>query len=1109
MTARGRTLDQLDPAATVTGLYVAAELKLGELIAGRFRVEELLGVGGMGVVYRAHDEQLHVPVALKLLRPELAAREDAFARFRQELLLARQVSSPHVVRIHDLVAHQGRWLISMDFIAGASLEKLIDERGPLPVDEALKIARQIALGLGAAAQRKVVHRDLKPANVLVSPALEAYITDFGVARSAGVTGITGSGVIVGTPAYLSPEQARAEAVDHRSDLYALGLILYEMLTGKSPFPAGTPAEMLAQRITREPPSLRRERVDAPAWVERLVARLLQLRPARRFQSAEAVVRAIDAAFVPWTIPDLRRVAPAAMAVVLLGVAFALGLGPGRSLIGGGEVATLQRGPDLALLPIAHDAADAELAAAITDLLTETLHAADAAVADAARVTRALRLLSFDTAAAVAYPARVAEQTGARRLISGRLVREHGRLRLQLSLLDPRDPSAVTRVDSGPITLEALGVASARVLGDLGLPVPLAAADAVWPHNEAALNAFGAALAAIPATAVATAWEATTGADPSFALGWARRIEHALQTRSGAEATRAAAEATVALKGGAGRDRDLALALAALADGDAAAAIEGLRSLAAATPQDHGVRLLLARAYESAGDNVAAKREVESITEADGQNPDAWLELARLALDDGEAQRATDDYLLRAGSLYARLGDRVGQANALQARGVGYERLGQLDAARDAFRDAAAMRSALGDTRGAASSRRDLAWTLALQGDIDGAREALTLARAAVEPLGDPGLLAALLNDDGLIAEEAGDYRAALVSFREAHRLRQSAGDNLKTAEAGINVGYAYYQLGEFANAEAYFLESERAYVAAEDARGMVMAAQNLALIDAAAGRIEAARARLTASIASAEPAQMSEEAAVSRVALADLLRLAGRSADALAELERAARGFEARGDDRGAAEAALVRALVFADLADWEAAEVALAPLRESPPAHREQNAKLALLEARVAYGRGDLASAAEHLGAARAAAEAARSTPTLARTHLIEARLALQRGERERARAALAAGQRQLTAFPAFELELEIEIAAIELDPPAAATARYDAVRARVGDDPMLGVAARLHRAGGDALVRARRIADASNARARERAAYERLLAAAPKQSEAALSRWWAERSE
>ncbi len=239
--------------ATVTGMLTMAELRPGDVVADRFRVMRLLGMGGMGVVYQAHDMELDVDVALKLLRPELASRPDAFERFRQELLLARQVSSPHVVRIHDLVRHGEVWLISMDFVPGQSLERLLDTKGHLPPEDAIRIVRQLALGLAAAHQRGVVHRDLKPANVLMTEDGEARITDFGVARSAGSTGITVSGVIIGTPEYLSPEQARADPVDGRSDLYALGLIFFEMLTGTLPFRGGTPAEMLAQRIVRDPP----------------------------------------------------------------------------------------------------------------------------------------------------------------------------------------------------------------------------------------------------------------------------------------------------------------------------------------------------------------------------------------------------------------------------------------------------------------------------------------------------------------------------------------------------------------------------------------------------------------------------------------------------------------------------------------------------------------------------------------------------------------------------------------------------------------------------------------------------------------------------------------
>src|SRR3569623_1762614 len=263
-------------AATQTGLVAASDLRPGDMLAGRFRIGSLLGMGGMGVVYRATDLSLDIDVALKLLRPELARKPEAFERFRQELLLARQVSSPYVVRIHDIAQDGGRWFISMDFVEGESLEHRLDRRGKLPLDEAVTIVRGLLGGLAAAHARGVVHRDLKPANVLIDAQNRPCLTDFGVARSLGATGATQSGVLVGTPEYLSPEQARGDKVDGRSDLYATGLILYEMLSGALPFAGGTPAETVFQRLVRPPPSLAKPRPDLPGWMHAFCQRLLMM-----------------------------------------------------------------------------------------------------------------------------------------------------------------------------------------------------------------------------------------------------------------------------------------------------------------------------------------------------------------------------------------------------------------------------------------------------------------------------------------------------------------------------------------------------------------------------------------------------------------------------------------------------------------------------------------------------------------------------------------------------------------------------------------------------------------------------------------------------------------
>jgi serine/threonine protein kinase len=262
-------------------------------MAGRYRIEALVGVGGMGMVYRAHDERLDLAVALKVLRPEVAAGDQGERRFVRELVLARQVSHPNVVRIHDLGEDGSLRFLTMDYVQGRSLQEILREDGPLPAERAVEVAREIAEGLGAAHREGVIHRDLKPANILVGEDGRSYVSDFGIARSLTGSGLTRDGSILGTLSYLAPEQAQGEDVDARSDLYALGILLYEMLTGELPFRGETANELLAERLTRDPRTVGDAGVPVPAALESIVARCLAPDPDDRYPDAAAVVADLD------------------------------------------------------------------------------------------------------------------------------------------------------------------------------------------------------------------------------------------------------------------------------------------------------------------------------------------------------------------------------------------------------------------------------------------------------------------------------------------------------------------------------------------------------------------------------------------------------------------------------------------------------------------------------------------------------------------------------------------------------------------------------------------------------------------------------------------------
>src|SRR6266478_5128068 len=223
-------------------------LELGTVLAGRYEILKLIGRGGMGAVYKARDTELDRIVALKLIRPELAKNPEVLRRFKQELILARQVTHKNVIRIFDLGQSDGIKFITMDFVEGQDLHRLLLEKGKFPPEQAARIMLQICRALEAAHAEGVIHRDLKPQNIMLDASGRVYVMDFGIARSAYLPGMTQTGALIGTPEYMSPEQGRGEKLTERSDVFSLGIIFYELLTGQSPYPADAPLGTLWKRL---------------------------------------------------------------------------------------------------------------------------------------------------------------------------------------------------------------------------------------------------------------------------------------------------------------------------------------------------------------------------------------------------------------------------------------------------------------------------------------------------------------------------------------------------------------------------------------------------------------------------------------------------------------------------------------------------------------------------------------------------------------------------------------------------------------------------------------------------------------------------------------------
>jgi tetratricopeptide (TPR) repeat protein/tRNA A-37 threonylcarbamoyl transferase component Bud32 len=351
---------QLDPDATAAssgGAVVpgpgqsAGPLAIGARFGTRYRIDALLGFGGMGAVYKAWDTELEIPVALKVIRPEVA-RDPTLAdqldrRFKRELLLARQVTHKNVVRIHDLGELEGIKYITMTYIEGEDLLGVLKRDGRVPVSRALKILRPVVAGLVAAHEAGVVHRDLKPANIMIEPATgESYIMDFGIARSAAPTGIdvaekladakakklaglteeTQAGAVVGTLQYMAPEQFMGKAIDQRADIYSFGLIFYDVLLGRRRIEHAESAfKEFRGRVEEAPPPTRSLDPSIPEQLDRIIARCLEPDPNLRFQSSAELKAALDrlddeGKLLPVTRRLTRRMVVAAAALVVALVA---------------------------------------------------------------------------------------------------------------------------------------------------------------------------------------------------------------------------------------------------------------------------------------------------------------------------------------------------------------------------------------------------------------------------------------------------------------------------------------------------------------------------------------------------------------------------------------------------------------------------------------------------------------------------------------------------------------------------------------------------------------------------------------------------------------------
>ncbi len=789
-----------------------AGLSIGALLGTRYEIQALLGEGGMGAVYKAHDRELDRTVAIKVIRPEMASRPEVLERFKREILLASKVTHKNVLRIHDFGEAGELKFISMNYVEGSSLNALLEREGPLPLDRAMPLVRQMAEALAAAHDAGIVHRDLKPQNILIDRDGNAYIADFGISRSMETGGtITEVGALLGTVAYMSPEQARGERPDHRGDIYSFGVILFQMLTGTIPFTGGDALSVLMKRVHEEPPSVKRVRPQVPGWMSEIVARALRRDPADRYQSVGELLSDLERrhASASWRRIRRRVLLPAAalLAVVAVGVWAVRSWKPRIAASAGPKTS-------LAVLPFQNATGDSRYDWArdgLPSLLRDGLvQAKDLHLFGEDRVQEVVESLRAPEGeeARPANMRRIATLIGADNVLAGKILKIADRLRIEATIqragsqdtsgppltVDGSGDAAIQTMlsDLTPRVLDALGVSRGWLDRARGAAKPMT-------RSAEALALHGQGLALVHAGKYLDAskkLEEAVQKDSSFFVARALLAE-TYQTLGYAEkATSEAKKAAEGLGTASPYEAARIQATVALIDGDLKAAEKAYTSLCEITPSDPGAFFQLASVREQGGDLNGAVEPYRKVVALDPKYASAHVALGRVLFFLGNQDDAAKE-LNAALALYEETGSDEGKANVLNGLGNVYLEKAQYGEALSRFRQSLEIRQRIGDRKGMHKCLTNIALVHARQGEFDESIKAVQQAVDIARDMKDRVGLANTLSELGDDYQSAAQPENAMKAYQESLKIFREKGvtDPPGEARALANLGNANTLLG--------------------------------------------------------------------------------------------------------------------------------------------------------------------------------------------------------------------------------------------------------------------------------------------------------------------------
>ena len=808
----------------------APVLQIGDVLGGRYEILQLLGEGGMGAVYKARDRELDRFVALKLIRPELAANPSILARFKQELLLSREVTHRNVIRIYDLGDADGVKFITMEFVEGQDLRSLIQEKKKFAPEEAVELMQQVCRALEAAHSLGIIHRDLKPQNIMRDQTGRILVMDFGLARMVEGDGMTQTGALVGTMEYMSPEQALGKDLDQRSDLFSLGLILYELLTGVMPFKAESAVASLIKRNQERAISVSDHDGTIPVALSNIVGKALERDPALRYQTAAEFLRDLEAwqgksaaatlrfptSGKPWgqTVP-WHWIGGTAAVLVLAVAGFLL---RGKLSAPSTKTAT---GPavSLAILPFRNASADQGLnwlgSSVAETLSTDVGQSSHLRIVSPERVSQILRDLRIapDTALDSATVQRLAEFSNADNVVWGRYTRFGDQIRIDATIQDMKHGHTITLSESATDNkiLGAIDLLAGDIRSNLALSrstVKELQGQSFKPSTNSlpAMHDYDDGLQLARRGSfleAAKQFEAATKEDPQFALAYselAKTYANLGQDDDAEHASRKAVELSDQLPP---TEKYLIQASHEQIQRDYPKAIEAYENLAKAAPDNADVLFELAGLYKKSSAYDKAREEYTKVLTLDPKRVDALLEIGRVESYSGNQQKALE-YLTRAQALTVEFGNDEEKSMILQAMGVAYANLNKHEDALRNLRESLEIKRKLGLKKGMAMSLDAMATSEDVLGKPDQALKDYKEALALWQGLGDKVGTGDVLNDLGQFHVDHGQYDEGLKMFKESLQDEIDVGNQGNQGIVLNNIGNAYLLKADYQNARSYF-----------------------------------------------------------------------------------------------------------------------------------------------------------------------------------------------------------------------------------------------------------------------------------------------------------------